>query len=87
MIFHGVTDFPLLLFVQQMPRFSPILPPIKGKRGKSPGRFGSDSYRSAVGCQKMAEFRAIRSDSERMLHLRARAFAPLTIKAHKPLIR
>jgi hypothetical protein len=27
----------------------------------------------------MAEFRAIRSDSERMLHLRARIFAPLTI--------
>jgi hypothetical protein len=49
------------------------------KRGKSPGGFGDRPYRSAVGRQKMAEFRAIRSDSERMLHVRARTFAPLTI--------
>jgi hypothetical protein len=49
------------------------------KRGKSPGGFGDRPYRSAVGRQKLAEFRAIRSDSERMLHLRARTFAPLTI--------
>jgi hypothetical protein len=31
----------------------------------------------------MAEFRAIRSDSERMLHLRARTFAPVTIKGKR----
>ena len=35
----------------------------------------------------MAEFRASHSDFERMLHLRARTFAPVTPKAHKPLIR
>src|SRR4051794_4826811 len=49
------------------------------KRGKSPGGFGARPYRSAVGYQKMAEFHAPRSDCERMLHLRARTFAPLTI--------
>jgi hypothetical protein len=34
----------------------------------------------------MAEFRALRSDRERMLHLRARAFAPLTETRVKSLI-
>ena len=48
------------------------------KRGKSPGGFGDGPHRSVGECQKMAEFRAYRSDSERMLHLRARTFAPLT---------
>jgi hypothetical protein len=33
----------------------------------------------------MAEFRAIRSDGERMLHLRARTFVPLTGPDAKPL--
>ncbi|MFL5289456.1 MAG: hypothetical protein ACJ8AW_53000, partial [Rhodopila sp.] len=49
-----------------------------GKWGKSPGELGDRPRRSAVGRQKMAEFRALRSDFERMLHLRARTFAPLT---------
>jgi hypothetical protein len=31
----------------------------------------------------MAEFRAYRSDSERMLHLRARTFAPLTFMSNR----
>src|SRR3954470_8329466 len=35
----------------------------------------------------MAEFRAPRSDCQRMLHLRAHTFAPVTQKANKPLIR
>ena len=39
---------------------------------------GNRPYRSAVGGQKMAEFRVHRSDCERMLHLRARTFAPNT---------
>jgi hypothetical protein len=47
-------------------------------RGKTPGRFGDRPYRSAFGCQQTAELRALRSDGERMLHLRARTFAPLT---------
>src|SRR3954471_18359316 len=51
---------------------------VRRKWGKSPGGFGDPPYGSAVGRQKMAEFRAFRSDSERMLHLRARTFAPLT---------
>src|SRR3954454_5948868 len=33
----------------------------------------------------MAEFRALRSGFERMLHLRARTFAPITPSAAKPL--
>ena len=33
----------------------------------------------------MAEFRALRSDFARMLHLRARTFAPLTIRSDKCL--
>src|SRR3954468_12583906 len=48
------------------------------KRGKSPGGFDASPYRSVVGCQEMAEFRASCSDHERMLHLRARTFAPLS---------
>jgi len=48
------------------------------KRGKSPGGFGNRPYRSAVEGPKMAEFRASHSDFERMLHLRARTFAPVT---------
>src|ERR1700759_4001028 len=48
-------------------------------RGKTPGRFGDRPYRSAFGCQKPAELRALRSDGERMLHLRARTFAPITM--------
>ena len=47
-----------------------------GNRGKTPGRFGDRPYRSAFGCQKTAELRALRSDGERLLHLRARTFAP-----------
>ena len=57
------------------------------KRGKTPGGFGDRPYRSAVERQKMAEFRAFRSDCERMLHLRARTFAPLTRMLHNPLKR
>src|SRR6476620_2617452 len=48
------------------------------KWGKSPGRFGDRPYRSAIGRQKLAESRARCSDFERMLHLRARTFAPIT---------
>src|SRR5690242_18103007 len=48
------------------------------KWGKSPGGFGDGLHRSVDECQKMAEFRAYRSAGERMLHLRARTFAPLT---------
>jgi hypothetical protein len=48
------------------------------KRGKSVGGFGARQHRSAVGCQKMAESRAPRSDCERMLHLRAHTFASVT---------
>jgi hypothetical protein len=33
----------------------------------------------------MAEFRALRSDFERMLHLRARTFAPITQNGAKSL--
>src|SRR5205807_1624717 len=47
-------------------------------RGKTPGGFGNRPYRSAVEGPKMAEFRASHSDFERMLHLRARTFAPVT---------
>jgi hypothetical protein len=59
----------------------------KSKRGKSPGGFGDHPYRSTVGRQKVAEFRAPRSDFERMLHLRARTFAPFTYGKHNPLIK
>ena len=52
---------------------------MNGNRGKSPGEFGDRPYRSAIGRQKMAEFRAHRSSYERMLHLRARGFAPVTM--------
>src|SRR5437660_808660 len=45
-----------------------------GKWGKSPGEFGDHPYRSVIGRQKMAEFRALRLGFERMLHLRARTF-------------
>ena len=55
-----------------------VLNTFLGKRGKTPGRFGDRPYRSAFGCQKTAELRALRSDGERMLHLRARTFAPIT---------
>src|SRR3954463_10268602 len=48
------------------------------KRGKSVGEFGALPYRSTVGRRKMAEFRTRHSDCERMLHLRAHTFAPLT---------
>src|SRR5689334_8010439 len=48
----------------------------QSNRGKTPGRFGDRPYRSASGCQKTAELRALRSEGERMLHLRARTFAP-----------
>src|SRR6478609_8833991 len=51
------------------------------KWGKSPGRFGDRPYRSAIGRQKLAESRARCSDFERMLHLRARTFAPITTTA------
>ena len=51
---------------------------VNGNRGKTPGGFDASLYRSAVLRQKMAEFRASRSDIERMLHLRARTFAPVT---------
>jgi hypothetical protein len=50
-----------------------------GNRGKTPGRFDAGPNRFVVGRQKMAESRAYRSDFERMLHLRARTFAPLTL--------
>src|SRR5689334_20949131 len=50
---------PLKCFVVQ------VLSTFLGKWGKSPGRFGARPYRSAGECQKMAEFRAYRSDSER----------------------
>src|SRR6476659_8844823 len=53
--------------------------PVSRNRGKTPGRFGDRPYRSAFGYQKTAEFRALRSDGERMLHLRARTFAPITL--------
>ena len=56
-----------------------------GKWGKSPGGFGDGLHRSVGECQKMAEFRAYRSAGERMLHLRARTFAPLTAYLAKPL--
>src|SRR3954451_22516014 len=59
---------------------------IPSKWGKSPGELGDRPRRSAVGRQKMAEFRALRSDFERMLHLRARTFAPLTLGS-TPLAR
>src|SRR3954454_24169528 len=51
------------------------------KWGKSPGGFDDRPYRSASGRQKMAEIRALCSDLKRMLHLRARTFAPLTFLA------
>jgi len=53
--------------------------------GKTPGGFGNRPYRSAVEGPKMAEFRVLRSNFERMLHLRARTFAPLTRTARNPL--
>src|SRR3954465_12085391 len=53
--------------------------------GKSPGGFDARSYRSVVGCQKMAEFRDPRSVYDRMLHLRARTFAPFTRKCSNAL--
>src|SRR5690242_7409128 len=56
------------------------------KWGKSPGGFGDGLHRSVGECQKMAEFRAYRSAGERMLHLRARTFAPLTFRPGKPSI-
>src|SRR3954447_21001528 len=45
------------------------------KWGKSPGEFGDLLYRSVIGRQKMAEFRALRSGFERMLA--SMAFMPL----------
>ena len=56
---------------------------VAGKWGKSPGGFGDRPYRFAGGHQKMAEFRAPRSDFEHMLHLRARTFAPFTVAARQ----
>src|SRR3954453_14645196 len=56
-------------------------------RGKSVGEFGALPYRSTVGRRKMAEFRTRHSDCERMLHLRAHTFAPLTMVSSDPLIK
>jgi hypothetical protein len=54
-------------------------------RDKSVGEFGALPYRSTVGRRKMAEFRTRHSDCERMLHLRAHTFAPLTRMLHNQL--
>ena len=50
------------------------------KRGKTPGRLGTNADRSLLALRKVQQFRGDRSAIGPMLHLRARSFAPLTAR-------
>src|SRR4051812_39397274 len=53
------------------------------KRGKTPGKHGTPPDRTGLGQRKMADFCGQHYSIERMLHLRARGFAPATHECNR----